>query len=400
MDNVCNNNVVKLHYFLWLLPVLIIGYVVWALNRPLPTLKPVDIKSFAAAKESTPELVWSNTGIQAVGVNGFGVMATHGTQQTLPTASVAKVMVAMAVLQKKPLALDEQGPKVPITANDVAFYKQALVTDQSHVAVQEGEIISEYQALQALLLPSANNFASTLTNWAFGSLADYVAFANNYAKSLGMTQTVFSDASGFLPTTVSTPSDLVLLGQAALQNPIIRQIVAQPSATIPVAGLVHNYNSVLGDVIDGIKTGNTDQAGGVFLFSGDFEGTPIVGATMGEPNLEIALRGAAPLITSVKNSLKLDKIIRSKMQIARYDLPWGGKVTALAQNDISIIDWKTTQLSPKVTVNSIQAGAAKEQQVGSISLNYHGKKYSSNVILSGNVAKPSIWWRLTHPFSK
>jgi D-alanyl-D-alanine carboxypeptidase (penicillin-binding protein 5/6) len=44
--------------------------------------------------------------------------------------------------------------------------------------VQLGEELSEYQALQALLLPSANNIAETLARWAFGSIDAYNAYAN------------------------------------------------------------------------------------------------------------------------------------------------------------------------------------------------------------------------------
>ena len=38
-------------------------------------------------------------------------------------------------------------------------------------SVAAGEQISQYQALQAMLIPSANNVADSLARWAFGSPA-------------------------------------------------------------------------------------------------------------------------------------------------------------------------------------------------------------------------------------
>jgi len=45
-----------------------------------------------------------------------------------------------------------------------------------------------------------------------------------------------------LPATTSTAHDLILIGFQALNNPVIAQIVDQTQVTLPVAGVVKNYD--------------------------------------------------------------------------------------------------------------------------------------------------------------
>ena len=114
----------------------------------------------------------------------------------------------------------------------MALYDNYASQDGSVVVVSEGEQISEYQALQAMLLPSANNMADTLAVWAYGSMDNYLAYANNLATSLSLKQTHLADASGFSAQTVSSASDLVELAQTAMNDPVLTQIVSQRQADI------------------------------------------------------------------------------------------------------------------------------------------------------------------------
>ncbi len=73
---------------------------------------------------------------------------------------------------------------------------------------------------------------NSLAIWAYGSLGGLCDGGQPArAGKLGLTQTVVgSDASGFDPSTASTPADLVKLGEAALAEPVVAQIVAEPQA--------------------------------------------------------------------------------------------------------------------------------------------------------------------------
>src|SRR5207247_2809090 len=107
---------------------------------------------------------------------------------------------------------------------------------ESVVSIAAGEQLTELQALQALLLPSANNIAAVLARWDAGSAERFVARMNAAARSLGMAHTRYTDPSGYDDASVSTAADQVRLVDPAMRLPVFARIVATPSATLPVAG--------------------------------------------------------------------------------------------------------------------------------------------------------------------
>jgi D-alanyl-D-alanine carboxypeptidase (penicillin-binding protein 5/6) len=103
-----------------------------------------------------------------------------------------------------------------------------------------------------------------------------------------MTHTRYTDPSGYDDATVSTAADQVRIVDQAMRLPAFASIVATPSATLPVAGTVHNTNTLLGqDGFVGIKTGSDDAAGGCFAFRAirwiDGKRTTITGVVLGQP---------------------------------------------------------------------------------------------------------------------
>jgi D-alanyl-D-alanine carboxypeptidase (penicillin-binding protein 5/6) len=366
--------------------------------RPLPNLQPVaNIKNLTTGSPITPS--WPKYGQSAIGAEGFGVLETNGEQKSAPIASVAKVMTAYAVLKEKPLAPGQQGPMISISDQDITTYNDYYSKGGSVAKVAAGEKISEYQALQALMLPSANNFADTLATWAFGSLDKYILYANNQAKILGLKDTHISDASGFSPQTLSSAHDLVILGEAAIKNPVIAEIVNQKQADIPEAGTVHNVNWLLGtDNVNGIKTGNTEEAMGCFLFSSSRsiggQKVTLIGAIMGAPDLAKAIADARPLINASDQGFETIKAVKAGQTIGYYQLPWGGRVQAVAKKDLPFFIWQgnTVDLSAKLKPISVPQG--KGAVVGSLSGKTEQKSDSSEIILAQPVNKPSWKWRI------
>jgi D-alanyl-D-alanine carboxypeptidase (penicillin-binding protein 5/6) len=83
-----------------------------------------------------------------------------------------------------------------------------------------------------------------------------------------------------------------------MRLPVFASIVATPSATLPVAGTVHNTNRLLGhDGFVGVKTGSDDAAGGCFAFRAirwiDGKRTTITGVVLGQPGDDRVAAGLA-----------------------------------------------------------------------------------------------------------
>jgi len=242
----------------------------------------------AAGPERLAAVSWPAYGVSAADIGGLGVVAGPGATRPVPIASVAKVMTAYLVLHDHPLPADGSGPDITVEPSEAAAYPSQAREGDSLVPVVAGETLTERQALEALLLPSADNMAWILARWDAGSQAAFVARMNATARRLGMTGTSYTDPSGLDPSTVSTAADQVRLGMAAMRVPVLAAIAAMPAAVVPVAGLVRNYNTLLGqDGIVGLKTGSTQAAGGcVVIAAWHKAGTGnilIIAATFGQP---------------------------------------------------------------------------------------------------------------------
>jgi serine-type D-Ala-D-Ala carboxypeptidase (penicillin-binding protein 5/6) len=248
--------------------------------------------------EAVPSTVWPAHGQAAFVQTGQSQVHAGPNQHAAPIASVAKVMTAYLVLRDHPLGPGQDGPTITLTDADVADTDRRRGQRESVVSIAVGERLTELQALQALLLPSANNIAAVLARWDAGSAGRFVARMNATARSLGMTQTRYTDPSGYDDATVSTAADQVRIVDQAMRLPVFASIVATPSATLPVAGTVHNTNTMLGhDGFVGVKTGSDDAAGGCFAFRAirwiDGKRTTITGVVLGQPGHDQIAAGLA-----------------------------------------------------------------------------------------------------------
>jgi D-alanyl-D-alanine carboxypeptidase (penicillin-binding protein 5/6) len=241
-----------------------------------------------AVGEALPSTVWPVDGQAAFVRTGDSQIHVGPNQHAAAIASVAKVMTAYLVLRDHPLRLGEDGPTITLTDADVADTDRRRRQEESIVPVAAGEQLTERQALQAVLLPSANNIAAVLARWDAGSVDRFVARMNSAARSLGMTHTRYTDPSGYDDATVSTAADQLRIVDRAMSLPVFASIVATPFATLPVAGAVRNTNSLLGqNGFVGVKTGSDDAAGGCFAFRAvrliDGKRTTITGVVLGQP---------------------------------------------------------------------------------------------------------------------
>ena len=241
--------------------------------------------------------MWPANGQAAVQIGQSRIQAGPN-QHAAPIASVAKVMTAYLVLREHELGVGEDGPTITLTDADAADTERRSRQRESVVPIVAGEQVTEREALQALLLPSANNIAAVLARWASGSAARFVAHMNATARSLGMTHTRYTDPSGYDDATVSTAADQLRIVERAMRLPMFADIVATTSATLPVAGEVHNTNTLLGrNGFVGVKTGSDEAAGGCFAFRAiravHGKRTTITGVVLGQPGHNLIDAGLA-----------------------------------------------------------------------------------------------------------
>lgn len=393
-------------FVIGLLCLAVAGWSAYAYNQPLPALQATpgkpDVLAASNNQTTTNSVQWPAFGQAAIGAVGYGPLVSHGQQTPAPTASVAKLMTALVVLDKKPLAAGQTGPALTITEADQTIYDWYYSRDGSLAAIQVGQQLSQYDALEAVLLPSANNMSDKLAIWAFGSIEAYRDYANKYAQQHGMRHTTIDDASGFSPYTISTAEDLVRLASLALQNPVIAEIVAKRQAEIPVAGVIYNTNGLLGrNGINGVKTGSTDQAGGVFVASAERElsggqKATVIAAVMGGPDLVQAMLASLPLLDAAAANIKPLTVASKGQVFGSYTAPWSDqKIEAVAQRDASLLVWPGSNLpTAKITLTPLSGTPEKTSASGSVSFTSGDQQRIVELALSHDVQPPTVWQRL------
>lgn len=352
------------------------------------------------------EPAWPGEGQAAIAVEGLGSLGHSGGQEPLPIASVAKVMTAYVVLQEHPLKEGAEGFRIRITEDDVEDLGERAGLNQSVVEVQAGEVLSERQALEALLLPSANNVAALLAIHEAGSIEAFVAEMNETAEELGMDHTRYTDPSGFEATTVSTAADQIKLARVAMDDRAFAEIVALPSAEIPVAGSVPNLNRLVGyDGYVGIKTGSDQAAGGCLLFARRIQvggrTLTILGAVLdqrGDELVDAALDAADRLAGSVADAIGVRTVLPAGTRVLVASAADGSRVAGVTTKAVRSLGWPgmpvRMKLKPVPTGSSLEA----HQRVATLLAGGAGGG-SSPVVTREPLAEPSLSWRLLHPLS-
>lgn len=296
-------------------------------NTVVPSVKVASSQQLILANGA--KLDWPAAGQAAIGSTDDGLLArSSNNEKKQPTASMAKVIAALAVMEKQSFKAGQKGQSYVFTAKDEANYNMEVDRGGSVVPVYKGMELTQYEAIQAMLIASANNVADSLVEKTFGSQEAYISYANDMLHRMGLNNTVVADASGFNPSTASTPSELVMIGIAALKNPVIAEIVAQSDAYIPGVGMIQNTNDLLGaNGVIGIKTGTTDAAGNCLLFAARYtdkngKNVTIVGVIMGDSDATSLFADSQSLLASVREGFGLVETEAANNTAHPHSLPF------------------------------------------------------------------------------
>ncbi|MET0422759.1 MAG: hypothetical protein ABW046_02720, partial [Actinoplanes sp.] len=376
------------------------------LKRELPAATlTTSVASTLTVPGKATALPWPKVGSAELMIEGLGRLGGKGKSAAQPIGSVAKVMTAYVILKEHPLEGDEEGPSITVTAADVADYQRRIPLGQSQVPIAVGTKLTERDALEALMLPSANNVAHMLSIWDAGSEAAFLTKMNDAADELGMTDTKYTDPSGYLPSTISTAPDQVILGRAAIKMPVFAEIVAMTGSTIPVAGKIKNYNDLLGvEGVFGIKTGSTDEAGGNLLFASRLTvGTRtliLVGAVFNQPGantpqqLAEVNRVVKKLLVAVRKSVKEYEVLAAA-PVGEVRTAWDATSAVRPAAALKVIGWPGLKVPVKVTTTAPGAQVTAGQPVGSVEARVGDSPVLVDLVAETATPEPDLWWRLS-----
>lgn len=212
-----------------------------------------------------------------VDANTGEVLHAHKARQMRYPASLTKMMtlyIIFELIENRRLTYNAM-----ITAS-----AEAARRPPSKLGLRPGDRITVRQAVKALVVKSANDVAAAVGEHIAGSEPAFARLMTRKARELGMTQTVFRNASG-LPHSqqVTTARDMAQLA-LRLRDHFPNHYYQFKTRTFRYKGRTFkNHNALLGryDGVDGIKTGYTRASGFNLVTSARHGGRSIVAVVMG-----------------------------------------------------------------------------------------------------------------------
>lgn len=217
-------------------------------------------------------------------INNKSVIYGKNMYEVMTPASITKLLTALTAL------------KYCDMNSKLTFTKESAITEAGaqKLGLQEGDTLTMEQALNILLLFSANDVAMMIANGYEGGYDEFIRLMNEEAKSIGATNTNFVNPHGLTEETHgSTVYDLYLILNELSKDERFLKIVSQPGyatsytkadGTIKTIELntTNMYINGTKEIPEGYKiiggkTGTTDAAGKcLILYFQDSDGNPYI----------------------------------------------------------------------------------------------------------------------------
>lgn len=217
------------------------------------------LDSFAVA---TPAIVPAPPNLSAkawllIDHNSGRILVEHNSHQRVEPASLTKMMTAYVVLYTM-----RNGS---VSAEDmVRVSEKAWRMKGSRMFIEVNSLVSVDELLKGMIIQSGNDASVALAEHVAGNEDAFVDLMNQHARSLGMTETNFTNSTGWPNAEhYTTPHDLAILSRALIRD--------FPDHYTWYRIKEYTYNNIrqfnrnrllwLDDKVDGIKTGHTESAG-------------------------------------------------------------------------------------------------------------------------------------------
>jgi D-alanyl-D-alanine carboxypeptidase len=287
------------------------------------------------------------------------VIHAEAPDKPIKPASLTKMMtlyLTFQALEKGTLTLNQ---RLPIS-------RHAANQSPCKLGLRPGNTIRVQDAILALITKSANDASVVLAEALAGTEVKFASIMTSQAHTLGMSRTIFKNASG-LPNAkqVSTARDMARLSQALIRHfPSYYGHFATKVFTYQ--GVAHrNHNHLVGEVIgygnapiviDGVKTGFTNASGFNLAASAKHGNQRLIGVVVGGENRHWRDRRMKQLLSSafgVKGA-KPPKLLKAQ------HVEIGSLITAANQEQSSK---SHTKASKRLAPSKMKASAAGIKQV-------------------------------------
>nr|WP_281069494.1 hypothetical protein [Microbacterium amylolyticum] len=354
---------------------------------------------------------WPDQGYAAVAIEGIDGVVSSATEENpetpVPMASLTKVITALVLLERQPLAPGEDGPMYEFGWLDQQAANDLRWRNESALDVPVGGTLTYFQLLEGILMGSAGNYANKLVDqlWDYDRDA-YGISVISWLERNGLENTVVVDATGISPDNRSTPSDMLRVSELALANPVIAEIVAQAETDIPGAGEVKNSHPLINETgIVGIKTGHLDTWESVSynlttakdIDRGDDGVTRAYAAVMQQPNHDLQESISRDLLNAVVTGLEPIEALPGGTVVATVTAPWGAQTQVVTSQDAVLTLWNGEEATIDLGEFTVRVGDRADRSVGTATISGQLDETEVELRTTDAFTPPSIQWRLSHP---
>ena len=162
--------------------------------------------------------------------------------------------------------------------------KNAAAQRRTKLYVEEGTYITVHNAVNALIIKSANDVATVVAENISGSEREFAKLMTKYSRKLGMKKTTFKNASGLRNRAqLTTARDISILSRALISNfPKYYHLFSEKKFTWKDKTYkTHNRLMLNYDGADGIKTGYIQDSGFQLAFSAIRNNKRLIGVYFG-----------------------------------------------------------------------------------------------------------------------
>ncbi len=266
------------------------------------------------------------------------IIKEENAYEHLSPASVTKIMSILLFME----AIDSGKIKLD---DMVAASENAVSKGGSQIWLEVGEKMSVNDLLKAVIISSANDACTLLSEYVAGSSTAFVDMMNAKVKELGLKNSNFENCTGLdddINNHYSCAYDLAVIAKEVMKYDLVKKystvwldsLRGGKTELNNTNKLVNSYNG-----ITGLKTGTTSNAGFCLCATAERDGMRLVSVVLGADTSNDRFKKTTELLDFGFANYKLSKITLDKTKITPVKIKQGRvkNIVPVSNNTDSIL---------------------------------------------------------------
>ena len=331
------------------------------------------------------------------------VLYESNADERLAPASITKIMslvLIMEAIDTGTLALD-----TVITASE-----HACSMGGSQIWLEPNEQMTVDELLKAVVIASANDATVALGEAIAGSEEGFVVMMNEKAKSLGMNETEFKNATGLdAEGHLTSAHDVAIMSAELVKHELIKNyspvwmdsLRDGKSVLVNTNRLIRFYNGAFG-----LKTGTTSKAGSCLSAAAERDGLCLIAVVMGSPTSNDRFNGARKLLDYGFANFSFENIAADISEVGAVPVKKGTlrSITPVADGTLPVLLKKggKSQITQEIELSdSLTAPIKSGDIIGYVHIKYEDTEIGAIPITAAETSeKMTVWYALGKLYRK